>query len=1526
MSFYGNIANGSKTNLTFDKVYPNRSQMDSAVESDGVFIGRFVLVEYDDNSYSYRRGYLGTEGVPTDTEAQYRIFADTTLKAPYVLTESDPESGYGLLPGDIVSVTFSDKKKNQNEICYFKAENLSFIDGDGNPIGVVFTLIDIENRLIPASDYTLNYNIDKKAYKNNFVDGWDSTIWQKVVENGEYKYIMVGELNSKPPRFDIRSEAPTAEPIAPHFDDNSTNMDYTLHVQPTWGFRVKKADSPELSSIPQIDSDYIDYNKDADTIIVEKGYYGDIYFNHEGFNKELRHPVEIGEEFSDKITVTPTGFSGTKYYTHNPRKQYAAAEDIQELSINLPSIGNAVSELWDLMYADYAEDENGVWAPLEQRNDDIEWNSLNGARLVSESQGGFTYDPKRIETVAGAINSIHDLMGMIVVEGDDVALSEASTEKIYYGVKSASGRPGYFIKTPKTTYTPLKQSDLKNYVENRKYFSLTQYKAEEYHTKVGQDFYYETSEKPTPNTSYYKLNPTKINLLPWEHDGPEEEGLKHYYLDENFDYIKDTNETPDENKEYFTLALHQVTYLETNEEDGAIRTEFFNPKAPIEYVIDEEGNIIDIPKNEEEKPGEEIVPPEGNEGEIPDEEIVNSEGNEENIELLDEEVEDEEEVENEEVIINGTRYFRGYIALEVSEVDEEGNPTKYILNELDENDVYKDNALYFYVPKYLKTEAYPEGSDPIITLKWEDGTSMTPESLKNSPYEMIFISPFEDNKYYSANWDYSVLTCLHDEKEADNTVIYFTVKAIPETGDLSEKEEGEEGEGEGEVEEETLLTYYYKPGIYYYKINANDYILGLEEEMLTEFENKPVEYFILDGHTEAQDILFYEPGKYYYYNATTKSDTLDNSETMKTYELDEEGNPILDGTDLSADWLGENGEIYYIKQEAYIVNDPSGILSAGSIWNSGANFPTTLEFGKLYQGEAVVEEYQKDEHGQYVLDENNQKVTIEVELNTEERAERMYQWKELKGFARTLNTIHGLILKVNQFFKFDDTLTRDRTTIQGCLNCINDIINDFATLVPGEIAVIDEYGRIKSAKLFTTATDESNDEGWISVLVDPNATTTKITIRHNDAKAVPDENLLGQLKDDAPGFGGTFNTVGFGIDEKGHVDPNQFKEYQITLPSLDINDNDEGQILVDLEFVHEDSDNGEVIKISRENVGNFTLIGYECPETADDVADTDTVNTAFGKLQRLLNNEVENRSNADTALQNNLDAETKSRTDEDKKLQDNLDAEAETRAEEDKKLQNALNTEQENRIKADEDLQSQIDAEIKNREKEDKKLQDQLDILNADDAQEGSVAYKIAQIVLADNNGKIDKLNEIATWIVSDETGAAKMSTDIATNAKNISTNSDNIQINADAIADLEELVGSTAVATQIATKINEALLIDGVDKYALAKDLSDLAEDLKDLTERVTDIEEILTVEKLNQWNNAEANVQSDWNETDSSKDSFILNKPSFENYVQNTTLFPYGESNMTLNQLFDYIFALETRIYNLEHPTSDEGNTESN
>jgi hypothetical protein len=47
MGFYGNITNTSRTQFVFDRTYANRAAMDISANYDGVYIGRYVLVEYD---------------------------------------------------------------------------------------------------------------------------------------------------------------------------------------------------------------------------------------------------------------------------------------------------------------------------------------------------------------------------------------------------------------------------------------------------------------------------------------------------------------------------------------------------------------------------------------------------------------------------------------------------------------------------------------------------------------------------------------------------------------------------------------------------------------------------------------------------------------------------------------------------------------------------------------------------------------------------------------------------------------------------------------------------------------------------------------------------------------------------------------------------------------------------------------------------------------------------------------------------------------------------------------------------------------------------------------------------------------------------------------------------------------------------------------------------------------------------------------------------------------------------------------
>ena len=91
-----------------------------------------------------------------------------------------------------------------------------------------------------------------------------------------------------------------------------------------------------------------------------------------------------------------------------------------------------------------------------------------------------------------------------------------------------------------------------------------------------------------------------------------------------------------------------------------------------------------------------------------------------------------------------------------------------------------------------------------------------------------------------------------------------------------------------------------------------------------------------------------------------------------------------------------------------------------------------------------------------------------------------------------------------------------------------------------------------------------------------------------------------------------------------------------------------------------------------------------------------------------------------------------------------------------------------------------------------------------------AAAAKVAEVV-ADANADFDTLKEIADWILNDTTGAADMANDIA------------------ALQAQMAGVESTVVNT-IAAAINSALKADGVDKYALASELTTLAGRVKAL------------------------------------------------------------------------------------------------
>lgn len=1396
MSFYGNISNAGKTQMSFDRVYPNRKIMEENAPMDGVFVGRFVLVEYDDNTYSHRTGYINfLPAKDEELNGKYTVYTNTECTIPFKLTESN-DDGYGLIQGDLIVA------EHNNFYYYFQCNGKTNSENGSAYFNYVMSSSEFFDKGV--TDYTINYNEDKeyaKKQKYPFTTGWDSTVWRKTFKNGKEQYQMIASLSSVTPKFTLTAEAPTIIPTAPHFGINSTNINYDLHYQPNWGLRVKRAAEDEESDTI-IDLPYKAYDYKSESLIEEQSYRGAIYFNKAGFNPKIKNRDETVE---DEVTILPNGNTGQDYIVHNENGDFIKEikEDTQEITLNLPSIGNIMSDVWDIVYGPIDPDN----LDNRLRDMDLSWeNNLSKNHLVLEAgENGYTYNPKRINTIVGSINSVHDLMGRIIVNDPppNGTVESANANKIYYGEYNSdiSDSKGFYFKDKTYELQSFEEAgiDPDEYVGKRHYYDLTQFLPNTYYTYSNRNFYLDKSTIPQ-DTDYYKLgDPIKVQLKQWQPEiteidpdtGKEIITKKYsYYKNEYLDYIKDKSEQPDQNKTYYQITTTKVTnpkHKDKNDNSEIIK--FFWPAG-----LDSNSNkFLGLASS--------II------SDTEDLEILG--GND-----------DAENLEDKSIIQQGYFY---------RQVNENGNDLLIPCTDLTEND-YNPDTEYFYFDKYaLSAESQDDKGIRsrvayIITTKLEGtitanrlGPNFT-EALNNETYyekylkpNLVKMIPFEDNKYYYEIEDETTegYKCIHNlEDNIFNETICYTIEATYDAGIINNQSDSDTPPSEEGEENNPEEIFFYKPNLYFIK-NRNNYLLSKSGNMSLDTEyylltdknnillkldpNGPAGTLLVtpENKRDKDDdgIIFYEPGKYYYKSSEFLTDILDNGIIMKT--ADEPNGAIVDP---------ETGLIYYTLQEAYVVEDTAGILEAGSVWDKEVAPPDTVTLG----------------------------------IRTE-----TYKWTELKGFAEQLNTIHGLILEINKFLKFNDTLTRDRTTVQGCINQINDIINVFGEINPSDTVIINSYGQFAGARYIT--------DDWISVSTNKSLSDPSITINHIN----PADNTtqIGETTAKTLKFGDSFKSYNFGIDEKGHINNAKTNSVDITMPSLSITNGTTGNVLIGLKV----SADGQSIVVNSSDVGTLTLTSYTVQDDSK-LAVNDSINNAFGKLQ----GQIDALDFADTNANTTQFISKITQTD------GKISVERHNAG--DLVLTGYSVATAKAAITAADTMNSAFG-----------KVEYRLNILQADSTQEGSVAYQIAQIVNENNNGSIDTLNEIAEWIINDKTGAAKMNADISR---------------------LKTLVGEKAVSAQI----NEALFVDNKAIYALASDLEDLASN--------TDA-----------WNAAEPNVQSDWNELDTTSDAYILNKPDLTNMIETTSQFDYtiGDTTnqLTIAQLVAKVAELEATIQALTAST---------
>ena len=333
---------------------------------------------------------------------------------------------------------------------------------------------------------------------------------------------------------------------------------------------------------------------------------GAIYFNKAGFNPD----VNVKSESTDYITLNPTGFSqiydqGTdtwrnKEYTNKNSDRFnekIESPDVQELSIHLPSVGNAVSTMWDVVYGEGEEDEDGNIV----RKTSIDWDMTDEdyndrVRLIQDGEeGGYEYNPNDVSSLAGAINTVQDLIGRIIVNDYNDFTSIEDEELTSDIIKNNLSKNNIYYFSEDQKFYSIKDKynlDLDTYLNRYEQITLTDttYQPNKYYTTDNNIDYILSTNDDFDSTKIYYAD--KLEVIRNKEDYYEK--VQGYH---KVDELTDPNNMPER---FFyqdannPIYIYEKTYIngENYVEFEPKLAEFGQAEGRDEYTLDSDGNLI----------------------------------------------------------------------------------------------------------------------------------------------------------------------------------------------------------------------------------------------------------------------------------------------------------------------------------------------------------------------------------------------------------------------------------------------------------------------------------------------------------------------------------------------------------------------------------------------------------------------------------------------------------------------------------------------------------------------------------------------------------------------------------------------------------------------------------------------------------------------------------------------------------------------------------------------------------------------
>lgn len=396
--FYGNkgVATAN-TNLVFDRVYSSFWSMKVNMTHDNIYYGRNALIEYGNqasptlvvediyllvhnrtNASNLENVYLYKEAVSSDNVSQRLIYGGEPAHPSETIATTVDAS---IKLGQIVKIYRDDKNGAGYE--YWACSGGKSEDGVAY---ATFTRLCahtdpeyFKNRAIDC----WHHDPDKTNWKMRVVD-YDSTVWQRVDFSVDRSgFVNIATLNATLPTFYTGVEAPTLAPEDPHFSHDSGGVYYQLRMQPQWGFRLAKAADGANSDFNTEWTEYT-YNNNNDESKIVRSVPAAINFNSKALNiKNEDGSITRHDNTKNEIKLKPTGLSHKRYLPHydannkeNKNNVPAEAIDTQELTINLPIIGNVISDVYDIVYGENRDSGNGSLVGYLKVFEDLPNNSI----------------------------------------------------------------------------------------------------------------------------------------------------------------------------------------------------------------------------------------------------------------------------------------------------------------------------------------------------------------------------------------------------------------------------------------------------------------------------------------------------------------------------------------------------------------------------------------------------------------------------------------------------------------------------------------------------------------------------------------------------------------------------------------------------------------------------------------------------------------------------------------------------------------------------------------------------------------------------------------------------------------------------------------------------------------------------------------------------------------------------------------------------------------------------------------------